>query len=59
MCEEPRVSYLRTDVSTTLHTLGSYSVTAAIGEGGMGETSRPRETRLDQDVALNALSQAQ
>ena len=32
MCEEPRVSYLRTDVSTTLHTLGSYSVTATIGE---------------------------
>ena len=54
-----RVSYLRTDVFTTLHTLGSYSVTATIGEDGMGEASRARETRLDRDVPLNALPQAQ
>ena len=39
------------------HTLGSYSVTATIGEGGMGEASRARETRLDRDVVLNWYSQ--
>ena len=33
-------------------TLGSYSVTAKIGEGGMGEVYRARDTKLDRDVAL-------
>ena len=32
-------------------TLGSYSVTAKIGEGGMGEVYRARDTKLDRDVA--------
>ena len=32
-------------------TLGSYSVTAKIGEGGMGEGYRARDTKLDWDVA--------
>ena len=32
--------------------LGSYSVTALIGEGGMGEMYRARDTKLDRDVAL-------
>ena len=33
-------------------TLGAYSVTAKIGEGGMGEVYRARDTKLDRDVAL-------
>ena len=33
-------------------TLGPYSVTAKIGEGGMGEVYRARDRKLDRDVAL-------
>ena len=39
-------------------TIGSYSVTAKIGEGGMGEVYRARDTKLDRDVALKVLPQA-
>ena len=39
-------------------TLGPYSVTAKIGEGGMGEVFRARDTKLDRDVALKVLPQA-
>ncbi len=33
-------------------TLGPYAVTAKIGEGGMGEVYRARDTKLDWDVGV-------
>ena len=38
--------------------LGVYSVTAKIGEGGMGEVYQARDTKLDRDVALTVLTEA-
>ena len=35
--------------------LGSYEVTALIGQGGMGEVYKARDTRLDRTVAIKAL----
>ncbi len=35
--------------------LGHYDVTALIGEGGMGEVYRARDTKLDRDVALKVI----
>src|SRR5438874_10198405 len=35
--------------------LGSYEVTAPIGEGGMGQVYRARDTKLHRDVALKVL----
>jgi serine/threonine protein kinase len=38
--------------------LGVYEVIANIGEGGMGQVFRARDTRLDRDVAIKALPEA-
>jgi eukaryotic-like serine/threonine-protein kinase len=38
--------------------LGAYEITAAIGEGGMGQVFRARDTKLDRDVAIKILPEA-
>ena len=38
--------------------LGVYEVTAKIGEGGVGEVYRARDTTPDRDVALKVLPEA-
>jgi hypothetical protein len=35
--------------------LGSYEVAALIGEGGMGQVFRARDTKLNRDVAIKVL----
>src|SRR6188474_3019876 len=43
---------------TTGTRLGSYEVVGQLGQGGMGEVYRARDTELDRDVALKILPQA-
>ena len=38
--------------------LGVYEVIASIGEGGMGQVFRARDSKLDRDVAIKALPEA-
>ena len=38
--------------------LGVYDVVASIGEGGMGQVFRARDTKLDRDVAIKILPEA-
>jgi eukaryotic-like serine/threonine-protein kinase len=43
---------------TTGSRLGVYEITAPIGEGGMGQVFRARDSRLDRDVAIKILPDA-
>jgi serine/threonine protein kinase len=38
--------------------LGVYDITAPIGEGGMGQVYRARDTKLDRDVSIKILPEA-
>jgi eukaryotic-like serine/threonine-protein kinase len=39
--------------------LGPYEILSALGDGGMGEVYRARDTKLNRDVAINVLPEAE
>ena len=39
-------------------TLGPYTIIGMLGEGGMGQVWRARDTKLDRDVAIKVLPEA-
>src|SRR6187401_348508 len=43
---------------TTGTRLGAYEISGLIGEGGMGQVYRARDTRLNRDVAVKVLPDA-
>ncbi len=55
MAGQARLTQIPIEPGTTL---GVYDVTALIGQGGMGEVYRARDTTLDRDVALKVLPEA-
>ena len=48
----------RKDLRVIGRTLGHYEVLSKLGEGGMGEVYRARDTRLNRDVAVKVVPEA-
>ena len=56
LARPPRSARIISNLPLTPGTrLGVYEVTALIGEGGMGQVYRARDTKLNRDVALKVL----
>ena len=56
--ETPAVAAAATGARMIGRTLGSYTLTAPLGVGGMGEVYRARDSKLGRDVAIKILSSA-
>src|SRR5258707_14642279 len=57
-CRPARIIHSKRLALTSGTRLGAYEVTAPIGEGGMGQVYRARDTKLNRDVALKILPDA-